>query len=318
LKLLILFIFSFSFSLYSSERSIFESEVSRYYTSDDFSITQTSLSFKNNRRNLFWSYKDNAEKATDLGAIVSNYSGNFREETYQAVNASIYLGKKWNFKNYTTLTIGSHSFSYDDSDFSIATYELTHEIKLSNSANVKFAADRNFQYIQQQIPATLQDGLVRESYQINWVQKFGDNLRAPLMVRRMQISDGNGASEYDASLLYGRVYPVWWWIGYGVNQLKYNTTVLGYWSPEEFIGHGPRFEISYPIVQNFQVSGGYNYSLIKEANFDQGTSSYSSIGLEYGDRNEWIAKLNWIELISEQASNEWTSEGYVATFNKSF
>lgn len=208
--------------------------------------------------------------------------------------------------------------SYDKSDFSILTYEFAHEIKLTSTSTVRLSADRNFQFIQQQIPATLEDGLVRESYQLNWQQKLGDDIRVPIMVRRMQISDGNGATEYDAAILYGKVYPVWWWIGYGVNQLKYNSTVLGYWSPEEFYGHGPRLEVSYPVMDFMQFIGGYNYSIIKEGSFHEGSATYSNFGFEYGDRNEWKIKISWVELISEQSSNEWTSAGYIANFNKSF
>jgi hypothetical protein len=198
------------------------------------------------------------------------------------------------------------------------TYEIAHEIKLDSVSTLRLLLEKNFQFIQQQIPATLSDGLVRDNIQINYALKINDKLRMPLMYRRMQISDGNGAHEVDASLLYGSVYPIWWWIGYGFNQLKYNATTVGYWSPEEFISHGPRFEFSYPFYERFQGVIGYNYSFIKEGNFDPGTSTYSSIGLEYGDRNDWILKISWIELVSEQSSNEWTSEGYQLSFNKSF
>ncbi|MBT4790566.1 MAG: hypothetical protein HON90_03265 [Halobacteriovoraceae bacterium] len=316
LFILSVFIFNFASFALAQERGVLKGEFSRFYTSDDLNISKHEFSYLNNRRNLFWTYPAEEETAVDIGAFVTQYSGGYKTNSFESQQAQLYLGKKWGFKNYTYLKAGGHKFEYEDTKTEMLTYEISHEAKFYTSQlKISFVSD--FQFIDQQIPLPLEEGLKREVFQLNYEYKKDKQWRFPILAKKVSISDGNHASQIDLAALYGGVYPVWWWIGYSVAQLSYDERKSGYWSPEKFTSHGPRLEVSYPFTQWWQGIIGYNYSFIKEDDFEAGSSSYSNLGIEYGKRDDGLIQLLWVEIISEQASNEWSSKGYLLTFEKS-
>ncbi len=310
-------LFLISTSIYANESAIVSGEVSRFYTTDDLSIEKKSLRIMNNRRNLFWNYEESEKKAYDIGADASTYSGEYIGDKFNSSAAQVILGRKWNRKNYTSFSFGGHNLNFEDESFSIGTYELKHSMIFGN-IRTSLSLSKDFQFIQQQIPAPLFDGLVRDELALYWEYSLGDHWRLPINMSKIFISDGNNAVQYDVAAYYGRVYPTWWWVGYGVSGFDHETKKVGYWSPEKFTSHGPRAEVAYSFDDYWQAMAGYNYSFIKEDDFEAGTSTYSSVGIQYGKRDEGLISLSWIEILSEQQASSWNSKGYSLLFEKSF
>ena len=307
----------FSSVSFANELAIVSGEVSRFYTTDDLSIEKKSLKIMYNRRDLFWNYENAEKKAYDIGAEATLYSGKYIGDAFDSSAGQIILGKKWNSKNYTSFSFGGHNLNFNEKSFSTATYELKHSHVTTNTRS-RISLSKDFQFIQQQIPAPLFDGLIRDELALYWEYLFGTNWRFPVNISQTAISDGNSAISTDFAIHYGRSYPTWWWIGYGVGSQNYSETKVGYWSPEKFTSHGPRAEIAYSLADYWQVMAGYNYSFIQEDNFDAGTSTYKSLGFQYGKRDDGLISLTWIEILSEQQSSVWNSKGYSLVFEKSF
>lgn len=310
-------IFLISLPVVANERNHLSGSVSRFYTTDDFVISNQSLRLMNNRRNLFWNYKDAESEAYDIGAQIDTYQGRLIDEDYRSTSAEVIVGRKIDDKNYVSLSFGGHTLENEDDDFSVAIFSLQY-LRLFNNSRASLSYSKDYQFIDQMIPDSITDGLYRDISQVNWEYSGFTDIRVPIQVRHYSVSDENSGRDVDVSILYGRSYPTWWWIGLGYYDLSYQKGTTGYWSPEAFYAVGPRFELAQPLGNLWQIRAGYNYSLIKENSADQGSSTFSSLAIDYGDRNEWLVSLEWNDIRSEQGGFEWNSAGYIFSFEKSF
>lgn len=318
MKILILILFLSSLIAMASEKSIVLLDVSNDRTSNDLVIDTYHTQVYSNRRNILWTFNNATESANDIGALVWKTSGRFVDEEINSTKAQMHLGKKWNKSHHSFANIGGHKLVYDEINSSMGACKIGHTF-LINKFSGFIHIDRDFMFAEQSIPAPLEEGLKRTMINSNLQYKPIDHVRIPLLVKKKNIDDGNQSLEKDISILYGRSWPVWWWIGYAYNELTNSEVADGaYWAPEKFTAYGPRFEISYPFTDYLQLSMGYNYSKIKEDDFDYGTSHYTSLSLQYGSREDLLIALNWYENVSEQESNEWKGEGSRLSLSYSF
>lgn len=128
-----------------------------------------------------------------------------------------------------------------------------------------------------------------------------------------KISDDNHGVSYDAAVMYG-ISPGWpWiWLGYGASGLYFEDAKVGYWSPEKFYTHGPRFDSSFPLYGEFSGIVGANLNFYKE-NETQGDGFLLSAGLQWGRYDGNNVRVLYTKIRSGQSQSPWVYEGIRAS-----
>ena len=304
---MLIFILPFLISLcFAAGPIILDSSFSQSKTSDELNLKKFILSFANNRRDLFWNYTGEKEVAFDYGVHIERTDGEYKEQLsfyrYQA-----FVGQKWSFNHYSKFDFGNSLLRYNDKAYSLDHYGFTHLYKrewLNFTLNYLY----DFYFLEQGVPGSLEEELKYHNLNLSAVFIPHKEFRIPLHYSQKSISDGHSAVNMSLDVLYGRVYPTWIWVGYGIGELKYNEESSLYWSPEKFFSHGPRFELSYGLSDKLVAKFNVNYNIIKEGSFPSGESYYMVSALEWGDRNTTLLGVSFNRIQSEQNSNLWWSE----------
>ncbi len=129
------------------------------------------------------------------------------------------------------------------------------------------------------------------------------------------LNDENKGYLYDVSTHYG-LSPSWpWiWVGYGVHGLSYDQTAVGYWSPDRFFNHGPRFDSSFPLYGKFSGIFALNLNYFKENNLS-GEGYLMAAGLQWGQFDGNHVRLVYNKIRSSQNQSAWIYEGLQLTCN---
>ncbi|PIK15569.1 hypothetical protein [Halobacteriovorax sp. JY17] len=285
-------------------------------TSDGLKTKTTSVDYRSNRRDIFWSYEDAQESAHDFNFGFTNTDAEYLGEISGNKLYAGY-GRKWNANSYTSGKLGLHKLDYKKKSSTTPFAQIGQRIRLDKNT-LDLNINYDFLFINGGVPGPYENKLKRIQTDLRGVYSPKDFLRIPYQLEYSKISQSNSNNRQSISVLGGSSYPIWFWIGYRVERLSYDRRDLGYWSPEKFISHGPQVEWSQTFFSKLTAKVSYLYSFIKEDDFESGNSYYASTALEYGSRNSWVGGVSLFRNKSQQNSSEWWSEGGELYFSYSF
>ena len=125
------------------------------------------------------------------------------------------------------------------------------------------------------------------------------------------IDGGNGRFLGDVSLMYAfSKFPTWFWLGLGVNYISFAKRSATYWSPSKVMSYGPRFELSLPVSDRWQLKGGGGVYSLREEDFSASTGNYLRGGVQYGKRDEFNIEAYAVDIRSSRGSSTWSSSSF--------
>ncbi len=299
---------------WAQEKSIFEANFLHSYTSDQVLLKTFDFSYRNHRRNHLWEYKDAEQSANDYGIRIKQFSGHGLGYDFKAVRATGLLAHKFSSSHYVEFEIGVHALK---DHVSVVPWKLNYQNNhhlLHGTTSIQ----EDLMFPNLMFPGSMSSDLKGQTLQTRQVLTLHPNIRVPMGAKFLKLNDGNDAAETTVDFLWGKAYPIWFWLGLGVMDLRYQKQTDSYWSPDRFKGFGTRFEISYDVWNLLSFSWTLNCNRIQENNYAWGNSYLNALGVSYGDRNQWQVKASWTKIKSLQEENTWKEDDLSIQFIKSF
>ena len=123
--------------------------------------------------------------------------------------------------------------------------------------------------------------------------------------------DGNQRNAFDVQAMYALArFPHWIRFGLGTSYLSYQKRSPNYWTPRRLSSYGPRIDLSFQLVENFNAFAGGSINLFQEDSFTPGDGHYVKAGLRYGNRENWQLSAAFENGESIQNNNLWYSHFY--------
>lgn len=306
--------------LLNIERPIIISSLSTESTSDSINQQLLQIEYKNHRREPLWPYKNEAEKAWDLGvrSLITNGStpyGNYRGALIagslgRKVSPELQLGTELGLlqtknpgKQSGQLLIGGFTTTCQFSTKWTALLKINRDM-----AYISFGPGDAFSRLR----ATHISPLV--------IYKPLDQIKLIIKTTKSYLSDQNIRTSTEAVAMYGIFTgDPWIWIGLGGEKLgfrgntEFNIPQYRYWSPRSFYSFGPRLDANLTMTSKLSFSLATNVSRIKEDHLNTGTGFLISPAFIYGSREDQQLKFSYMRIESRQKVSKWSNDTFAFT-----
>ncbi len=296
--------------------SMINFQYANYSTSDKVKLNEWTLAFDKNARDFFWPYNAEIDSSVDYGLKYLNTSGQSSSTKITSQHLQSYIGKKWS-DFYLKLNLGHHQFKAGSKE-SRTTYGIQFQTKYEKLITADLSYKTDWAFKGNRSPIMAFEKLVAKDIKTNFVIQPNDQWRMPLRFTRSNLSDTNVKTISDLNVLYGRAYPIWWWIGYNYNHTSNKNPSSKYWSPKKVVSHGPQFEFSKSFSETLSLNLGGNYGFLKENQLPSGESTYFSLSVDYGSRDVQLWSINLSRGDSKQNGSNWSMNEIGLNFSKMF
>ena len=127
------------------------------------------------------------------------------------------------------------------------------------------------------------------------------------------LEDKNNHMISDGQVLYPISRSEFWlWVGVGGEYTTNSERSPQYWSPPSAYSYGLRYDFAYAMGDWSLISGASLHALHE---VKDGVGHYFTSGLQYGKREEWLARLTFESINSLQGANHWSSEAFMLYLN---
>ncbi len=142
----------------------------------------------------------------------------------------------------------------------------------------------------------------------SWSLKSTQNSKLQIKLAHLWLSDENERKKIDIEWKYAfSTFPVWLWIGPGLERIQYQKSVNEYWSPSWVDTQGLRYDLSIPLFKHFQFQSGGSIHQINSSESDSGQGHYHRTGLSYGHREDFQFTISNENILSRQSHGQWKS-----------
>lgn len=294
-----------------SERDLFVLGFSSQRTTDDYDARTSSLSYRNHRREWLWPWQEAATDKLDWGLDIAHTAGKVSPTEFESSHAQGTLGAYLTQGTYFQAQLGRHNLRTDLGDRSIMSRHLTAIFGLNSNFNAQLETSRDFIYPDGAVTGGITEQLTALEHSASFRWRAHDRLRIQGQGRYRdydKFNDENTSRQTEFNILYG-ISPSWPWVwaGVGAQRLTYDRQVASYWSPDEFIAYGLRFDSSFPLGKRLSGTVGANIDKLEEDG-SEGDGYYLQAGLQYRVHGQMYARLDAIESKSIQRSSTWTSD----------
>ncbi len=300
-----------SSQLLSADMSHINFQSSITSTRDNFSLREYSLSWMKNRRYSGWDYTGEADSGFDYGIKTTIRNGSGGTSLFKGNQLDAIIGNKWSKKSSTYLAVGVHQLENRSSSIKHSTvpYSLEHNQLVGKWLNSKLTYTSDWNYQELQLGGALESFIKKETIHHSFLLTPVNNVRISLRGRNSDYSDGNSSYHQDLDLKY-KIGPseTWYLLGAGVEYTRFESKRSDYWTPRQFIGLGPRFELVQPFAKKFQVSLAANLNRFQEESNSWGNGFYSNFALQYGKRDETNVLVGYERIQSSQSGTLWYSD----------
>ncbi len=295
----------------ASERDLFVLGFSSLSTTDDFDARTASLSYRNHRREWFWPWQEATIDTLDWGLDVEYTNGEISPIEFESYHVQGTLGAYLTQGTYFEAQVGRHNLQTDLGDRTVTSRHLTARFGVKSDFSARLETSRDFIYPDGAVPGGITEKLTALEHSASFRWRAHNRLRILGQGRYRdydKFNDENVSKQTEINILYG-LYPSWPWVwaGVGAQRLTYDRQVPAYWSPEEFIAYGLRFDSSFPLGKRLSGSAAANLDKLDEDG-SEGTGYYLQAGLQYRLYGELYARLDVVQSKSIQRSSTWTSD----------
>lgn len=298
---------------------LFQGNLSRSETSDHHSLKSFRLQFENERSDIFFPYESEDEKSESLAVSSAVHKVETASKEGSGVTFDFGQRLKRSREERIISDVGIDQFSFEgQKSHSSLRLNVALQKNIESKRLVQVEIRRQMLYTHLIFPGAALEAL--SAWQLNVVDKkiLSDFWRVGFSGKIWWLSDQNERQYYDININYGRVYPVWWWVGVGADYIRYHQNKSTYWTPWQAYSYGLRSELALPIHDKWSLVGGLNVHQVREENQRLGDGSFLSAGVTYGSRNEQLVKLSYESIVSQQGGGIWRMQSFVFDFNRSF
>jgi hypothetical protein len=282
-------------------------------TSDGIDDRSLIATYYNHRRNLFWAYPDEKEKAWDWGTSVELHEGDNVEEVYHGLKYQLEGARKFSSHFLADLAAGFHRLA--NINTGVSTNAFAGQVKTDYTPDGETSIELSFSsdYI---YPSLIQPGGVTNSIQarslsLNASERVAPRWRLSNQAQIQFFNDSNQRRHFDLGALYGISTSVpWIWAGVGAEYLSYTQIRADYWTPQRFLAAGPRFEADIPLYGKWSINGGFNLSAFQEGENSWAWGYYTSGKIRYGTRETWYADVGATDIRSTKNGSFWSAYGF--------
>lgn len=307
------------------EKSIAWANLGYETTSDGLRDAGLEMGYQVHRRDLFWPYPEEKQRAWDLGIHAVVHSGANPQSTYHGYKFTGELARKFSNRFLLNAVAGTHLIRTPDPTTSqIATHsifagDVSGYFHFNDLFDMRAGVAHDLVYTELVQISNVSNALAATTYGIDLTYHPYERWRLVSRNTYRVYSDTNERKDTDTSILYGISTGVpWIWVGAGVEYLSFLKPESTYWTPDRFSAYGPRFEGDFPIEGNFSVAGGLNINRNQQDGLEGGWGYYASAKLRYGTREGSRIELGFQSILSQQRTGRWTGQGYTLGYCGSF
>lgn len=292
------------------------------YTSDDVHQYDLDINYRDHRRDFSFPYENEWDNSTDFGANAHFLYGTTPDVDYYAMRFYGLFAKKFSRRHMLEIHLGAH-FLEEKSGSSNDLFLIgsaRYDFRPFETVAAHVAYIRDLAVLSLMLPRGATDLMLYNQLSTRATWYVVPRLRITGRYDFTHYSDNNFKNEEDLSAMFGLfITEPWIWIGAGVNQLNFDRTVTGYWSPSGYFGASARLDSSIPIHDrlSFYASGniGPQYDFDSEM---WAWGYYLSTGLIIGNRNETNVKIGYVGIYTSSDQNYWLMHQGVVEVNYMF
>lgn len=143
------------------------------------------------------------------------------------------------------------------------------------------------------------------SFDLNYI--FLQRFKANVYGNWGWLTDGNIEKYGLVDVMCGiLIEDPWLWLGFGADDQRFVVPTDNYWSPQHFLGVGPRLEFSATIVGDFLGNLSATEERIHEDGYEWGYGTFFTVGLQWRKRDTTHITLSWTQIRSQRLGDLWT------------
>jgi len=293
---------------------LFSSGVLFDETSDAFQRTEIFFDYRNHRREMFWPWEDADTRDLDWGIGVRHLQGSVDAADFQGAQVQAMLGKRFSRALYAEAWLGAHQLKVSQSDENtITTYATSVHLTPVDWFRLQIESSENFVYPESVLPGGISEQLTARTDSASLQWRPVRRVRAIAKGLWRELDDGNVEDRVTLAILYG-LSPEWPWIwaGIGGEKLQFDQPRSSYWSPQEYLAYGLRFESSFPITDWLTGNIAVNLDRLREDEA-RADGQYYALGLEIRLAAATYLRINATRINSLQESVRWFENTYIVS-----
>lgn len=278
-------------------------------TADKLNLSRLTLQYSHGKNDLVWPYNNSEAKTSEWGLRFKSLSSNSNLIDYKDHELMATGSTKLNDQYKISYEAGANQLKQEGFvDKSFFVFGTSLEFVLSENIFGSINLGQGYE-VPTIIPLSGDaSDVLSQNIRTNLSYRFIKDWQLDFKYRFDILADNNQRNWFDLQAMYSiSTFPSWIRVGYGSSQLNYQSNSFTYWSPRNFLSHGPRLDLNIPVFDKFHWFGGGSYNFFRENSFSPGQGHYVRTGVNYGSRDQYLIEASFENGESTQNNRLWYS-----------